>query len=153
CGCRCTSSRREPCGAPRGRAGRSPPRLFFHRRGTWWDDTWFSRTPLLRALYPGGYLVQLYPPGYNRCQPPRRPPARNGEEMSEELSGSVGAMVEGGDAATQAAERKILNRLRRAHGQPGAVIAAAESVAHCREVVQQLSADSKALDRAGVLVI
>src|SRR5699024_9139793 len=100
-----------------------------------------------------GYLVELYPRGYNRCQLHRRPPARNGEEMSEELSGSVGAMVEGGDVATQAAERKILNRLRRAHGQLGAVIAAAESGAHCREVVQQLSAVSKALDRAGFLVI
>ena len=62
-------------------------------------------------------------------------------------------MVEGGDVATQAAERKILNRLRRAHGQLGAVIAAAESGAHCREVVQQLSAVSKALDRAGFAII
>lgn len=73
--------------------------------------------------------------------------------MSEGLSGTAGPIAGGGDAAMQAAERKILNRLRRAHGQLGAVIAAAESGAHCREVVQQLSAVSKALDRAGFLVI
>lgn len=51
------------------------------------------------------------------------------------------------------AQRRILNRLRRAHGQLGAVISAVESEAHCRDVVQQLSAVSKALDRAGYLVI
>lgn len=63
-----------------------------------------------------------------------------------------------GTAATPAAhdpeaKRKIVNRLRRAHGQLAAVIGAVESDAHCREVVQQLSAVSKALDRAGFLVI
>ena len=51
------------------------------------------------------------------------------------------------------AKRKVVNRLRRAHGQLAAVIAAVERDAHCREVVQQLAAVSKALDRAGFLVI
>lgn len=51
------------------------------------------------------------------------------------------------------AQRKIVNRLRRAHGQLAAVINAVESDAHCRDIVQQLSAVSKALDRAGYLVI
>lgn len=51
------------------------------------------------------------------------------------------------------AKRKVLNRLRRAYGQLGAVIGAVEDDAHCRDVVQQLSAVSKALDRAGFLVI
>lgn len=51
------------------------------------------------------------------------------------------------------AQRKIVNRLRRAQGQLAAVIAAVESDAPCRDVVQQLSAVSKALDRAGFLVI
>ena len=51
------------------------------------------------------------------------------------------------------AKRKIVNRLRRAHGQLGAVINAVETDAHCRDIVQQLSAVSKALDRAGYLVI
>jgi len=52
-----------------------------------------------------------------------------------------------------AEQRKIANRLRRAQGQLAAVIAAVESDAPCRDVVQQLSAVSKALDRAGFLVI
>lgn len=51
------------------------------------------------------------------------------------------------------AKRKVVNRLRRAHGQLAAVIAAVEDDAHCRDVVQQLAAVSKALDRAGFLVI
>ena len=51
------------------------------------------------------------------------------------------------------AQRKIVNRLRRAHGQLAAVITAVENDTHCRDVVQQLSAVSKAIDRAGFLVI
>lgn len=51
------------------------------------------------------------------------------------------------------AKRKVVNRLRRAHGQLAAVIGAVEEDAHCRDVVQQLAAVSKALDRAGFLVI
>ena len=50
-------------------------------------------------------------------------------------------------------KRKIVNRLRRAQGQLAAVIEAVESDAHCRYSVQQLSAVSKALDRAGFLMI
>lgn len=57
------------------------------------------------------------------------------------------------DARNSDTQRKIANRLRRAHGQLAAVIAAVEGDAHCRDVVQQLSAVSKALDRAGFLVI
>ena len=51
------------------------------------------------------------------------------------------------------AQRKIANRLRRAHGQLAAVISLVEGDAPCRDVVQQLSAVSKALDRAGYLVV
>lgn len=51
------------------------------------------------------------------------------------------------------AQRKIVNRLRRAHGQLAAVINSVENDAPCRDVVQQLSAVSKALDRAGFLVV
>lgn len=51
------------------------------------------------------------------------------------------------------AKRKIVNRLRRAHGQLAAVITAVEGDSHCRDVVQQLAAVSKAIDRAGYLVI
>ena len=65
-------------------------------------------------------------------------------------------MTDGSNALTlhdAEAQRKIVNRLRRAHGQLGAVISAVETNAHCRDVVQQLSAVTKALDRAGYLVI
>lgn len=54
------------------------------------------------------------------------------------------------DAETK---RKVVNRLRRAHGQLAALITAVERDAHCRDVVHQLAAVSKALDRAGFLVI
>lgn len=64
-----------------------------------------------------------------------------------------GEMVGAGLGASPEAKRKIANRLRRAHGQLAAVIEAVEGEAHCRDVVQQLSAVSKALDRAGFLVI
>lgn len=51
------------------------------------------------------------------------------------------------------ANRKVFNRLRRAHGQLAAVIAAVENEAPCRDTVQQLAAVSKVLDRAGYLLI
>jgi len=49
--------------------------------------------------------------------------------------------------------RRVLNRLRRAHGQLAAVIAAVEAGKPCRDVVTQLAATSKALDRAGVALL
>ena len=51
------------------------------------------------------------------------------------------------------AKKKIINRLRRAHGQLAAVIDAVDDDAHCAQIVQQLSAVSKAVDRAGFLVV
>ncbi|MGV8856984.1 metal-sensitive transcriptional regulator [Rhodoglobus sp.] len=51
------------------------------------------------------------------------------------------------------AQKKILNRLRRAQGQLGALITTVETGAGCADVIYQLSAVSKALDRAGFLVI
>ncbi|WP_209325946.1 metal-sensitive transcriptional regulator [Brevibacterium renqingii] len=56
-------------------------------------------------------------------------------------------------ASTAEAKRAIVNRLRRAEGQLAAVTRAVEEDAGCRTVVQRLSAVSKALDRAGFLVI
>jgi len=50
-------------------------------------------------------------------------------------------------------QKKILNRLRRAQGQLVSVIAAVESGAECRDVVLQLAAVSKALDRAGFTIV
>ncbi|RRJ88623.1 transcriptional regulator [Gulosibacter macacae] len=56
-------------------------------------------------------------------------------------------------AEAEAAQKRILNRLRRAHGQLNAVINAVERGDSCRDVVTQLSAVSKALDRAGFAII
>ncbi|MFF1540239.1 metal-sensitive transcriptional regulator [Microbacterium sp. NPDC058269] len=54
------------------------------------------------------------------------------------------------DAETQ---RRIANRLKRAQGQLGAVIAAVESGGDCRAVVTQLAAVTSALDKAGFQII
>lgn len=51
------------------------------------------------------------------------------------------------------ARRRILHRLRRAHGQLGALIGAVEEGKPCRDVVTQLAAVSSALDRAGVALL
>ncbi len=53
------------------------------------------------------------------------------------------------DAATV----RILNRLRRAQGQLGGVIRMIEEGQTCRDVVPQVAAVSKALDRAGFAII
>ncbi len=53
----------------------------------------------------------------------------------------------------EAAQRKVVNRLKRARGQLDAVISAAERGAPCREVVTQLAAVTHALNRAGFVVI
>ena len=50
-------------------------------------------------------------------------------------------------------QRKVLNRLKRAQGQLAGVIAAVDSGAECRDVVLQLAAVSKALDRAGFTIV
>ncbi|MGA4506981.1 metal-sensitive transcriptional regulator [Propionibacteriaceae bacterium G1746] len=52
-----------------------------------------------------------------------------------------------------AAQRRVLNRLRRARGQLDAVINAVEGGAPCREVVTQLAAVGSALDKAGFAIV
>ena len=47
----------------------------------------------------------------------------------------------------------VINRLRRAQGQIGGVLKMLEEGADCAEIVTQLSAASKALDRAGFVII
>ena len=47
----------------------------------------------------------------------------------------------------------VINRLRRAQGQIGGVLKMLETGADCADVVTQLSAASKALDRAGFAFI
>ncbi|KOG35644.1 metal-sensitive transcriptional regulator [Streptomyces wedmorensis] len=49
--------------------------------------------------------------------------------------------------------KPVLNRLRRAQGQLAAVIAMVESGRDCKDVVTQLAAVSKALDRAGFKIV
>lgn len=49
--------------------------------------------------------------------------------------------------------KSVLNRLRRAHGQLAGVIAMIESGRDCRDVVTQLAAVSRALDRAGFKIV
>ena len=51
------------------------------------------------------------------------------------------------------AMKAIVNRLRRAEGQLHALIGAIGPEANCRDVVTQLAAVSKALDRAGFAII
>ncbi|MBB1032580.1 metal-sensitive transcriptional regulator [Dietzia sp. SLG310A2-38A2] len=46
-----------------------------------------------------------------------------------------------------------LNRLKRAQGQLGAVVRMIEEDRDCKDIVTQLSAVSKALDRAGFAII
>ena len=47
----------------------------------------------------------------------------------------------------------VLNRLRRAHGQLAGVISMIENGRDCKDVVTQLAAVSKALDRAGFKIV
>lgn len=47
----------------------------------------------------------------------------------------------------------VLNRLRRAHGQLAGVISMIEQGRECRDVVTQLAAVSRALDKAGFKIV
>ncbi len=48
---------------------------------------------------------------------------------------------------------QVLNRLRRAQGQLGGVISMIEDGRDCKDVVTQLAAVSRALDRAGFKIV
>ena len=52
-----------------------------------------------------------------------------------------------------AAAAAVLNRLRRAQGQLAGVIAMLEAGRDCKDVVTQLAAVSRALDRAGFKIV
>ena len=90
-------------------------------------------------------------PKESTMSPDPASPAATAETAENDATDATAATA--ATAARAEAQRKIVNRLRRAHGQLGAVIGAVESDAPCREVVQQLSAVSKALDRAGFLIV
>lgn len=49
--------------------------------------------------------------------------------------------------------KPAINRLKRAQGQLNAVIRMLEEGSDCREIITQLSAASKAIDRAGFSII
>jgi DNA-binding FrmR family transcriptional regulator len=49
--------------------------------------------------------------------------------------------------------RKVLNRLKRAEGQLRALTESIDAGSNCKDVVTQLAAVSKALDRAGYMII
>ncbi len=49
--------------------------------------------------------------------------------------------------------RQIIHRLRRARGQIDGVITMLEEQRSCRDIVTQLAAASKALDRAGFKIV
>lgn len=49
--------------------------------------------------------------------------------------------------------RLVVNRLRRARGQIDGVIAMIEQGRECRDIVTQLAAASRALDRAGFKIV
>lgn len=49
--------------------------------------------------------------------------------------------------------KPVINRLKRAQGQLSAVVRMLEEGSECKVVVTQLSAVSKALDRAGFVII
>ncbi|MCX5275032.1 metal-sensitive transcriptional regulator [Streptomyces virginiae] len=51
------------------------------------------------------------------------------------------------------AVNSVLNRLRRAQGQLAGVLAMIEAGRDCKDVVTQLAAVSKALDRAGFKIV
>ncbi|WP_241193058.1 metal-sensitive transcriptional regulator [Streptomyces anulatus] len=53
----------------------------------------------------------------------------------------------------QEATTAVLNRLRRAQGQLAGVIAMMEAGRDCKDVVTQLAAVSRALDRAGFKIV
>ena len=76
-----------------------------------------------------------------------------GEETADIRDGEGSPNEEIGLDHDPEACRKIVNRLKRANGQLAGTINLIENGGHCREVVQQLAAVSKAIDRAGFLVI
>ncbi len=53
----------------------------------------------------------------------------------------------------ESAQGQVLNRLRRAQGQLAGVISMVESGRDCADVVTQLAAVSRALDRAGFKIV
>lgn len=73
--------------------------------------------------------------GYDRSMPPASPPAPPVATSTPALSAPV--------------SRDLVTRLRRIEGQIGGVIRMIEDGRSCAEIVPQLAAAARALDRAG----
>lgn len=71
--------------------------------------------------------------------------------MTESDSAVSGKAVP--EQAVPEPRQQVLNRLRRARGQLNAVIDMVEQDRSCKDIVTQLAAVSKALDRAGFKII
>lgn len=52
-----------------------------------------------------------------------------------------------------AVSQEVVNRLRRAQGQIGGIIAMIEEGRNCSDIVTQLAAASRAIDRAGFKIV
>lgn len=55
--------------------------------------------------------------------------------------------------ARAAEQRDLVNRLRRIEGQIGGVIAMIEDGRDCTDVITQIAASKKAMERAGILLL
>ncbi|MEU6663141.1 metal-sensitive transcriptional regulator [Streptomyces sp. NPDC046821] len=73
--------------------------------------------------------------------------------MNPTLPNPAPETTEAATVEAEAASRAVLNRLRRAQGQLAGVITMVEEGRDCRDVVTQLAAVSRALDRAGFKII
>jgi DNA-binding FrmR family transcriptional regulator len=89
-------------------------------------------------------------PCSSMCGPTRNgmPDTRRREGRHTKRQGRGGHLMQ-----DQQAQRKILNRLKRAQGQLNAVVASFERGEGCRDTVTQLAAVTAALDRAGFAII
>lgn len=67
--------------------------------------------------------------------------------------GPPGTVTAGAPAHDPQDMKAVLNRLKRAQGQLQGVISMIEDGRDCRQIVTQLSAVSKALDRAGFKIV
>lgn len=91
--------------------------------------------------------VEINRVGDNTSPPPRPHPHTPG--------GTVDATIEKGITMVgdDEAIKTVLNRLKRAQGQLAGVITMIEDGRDCKEVVTQLAAVSRALDRAGFKIV
>jgi DNA-binding FrmR family transcriptional regulator/rhodanese-related sulfurtransferase len=113
-----------------------------------------ARLPTQLTGRPTANLDAATPPGPPRTPPSRPPPHPRPPEpppaphRNNPRTGAA-AMAAADDETTTA----VLNRLRRAQGQLAGVITMIEAGRDCKDVVTQLAAVSRALDRAGFKII